>query len=231
MKKILIADRDEGLKDAFRVVFPVDEYDFFYTSDGSAIERMASEYMPDIYIVNVDLDKKDGVEVYEDMQEREMLKNCRFFFIKDIAKKIDLSGYTDIAGVIEKPINFFKVHQLIAEQEDLIKPKEQAPLSQDQSVIDEQQITKDNMIMKEILREPKITFAFEDDQETAAFEEQLKQAINYSIEKMKASLIEQLTPVISNYLKNYSKQVLSDIAEKVVREEMESLLTSIRKSK
>lgn len=95
MKKILIAEKDEGLRDAFRVVFPVDEYEFFYTSDGSSIERIALEYKPDIFVINVDLDKKDGIEVYEDLQERELLKNAHFFFIKDLNRKIDLSGYKD----------------------------------------------------------------------------------------------------------------------------------------
>lgn len=232
MKKILIADKDEGLRDAFRVVFPVDEYDFFYTSDGASIERVALEYKPDIYIINVDLHKKDGVEVYEDLQEREMLKNSHFFFLKDINNKTDLSGYTNITGVIDKPINFFRVHEMIAGLEDIPKePEPEESLSTEKATAGEPQKPQESMIMQEILKEPKIAFTFEDDQETAYFEEQLKKAIKQSLETMKDSLIEKVTPIISSYMKNYSKQILSDVAEKVVREEMETLLASIRKSK
>ncbi|MCX7966263.1 MAG: hypothetical protein N2596_06530 [Syntrophorhabdaceae bacterium] len=230
MKKILIADRDEGLRDAFRVVFPADEYEFFYTSDGASIERIALEFRPDIYIINVDLDKKDGVEVYEDLQDRELLKNAHFFFIKDINKKIDLSGYKDIRGVIEKPINFFKVHQMIAELED-ISEKTKEP----ESTIEEMKVSRGaeetSMIMKEILREPKVQLKFEDDKETMAFEEELKKAINQCIDGFRDQMIAKLTPVLSNYMKNYSKQILSDVAEKVIREELEMLLASIRRSK
>jgi len=230
MKRILLADRDEGLRDAFRVVFPMDEYEFFYTSDGANIERIALEYKPDIYIINVDLDKKDGVEVYEDLQERELLKKAHFFFLKDINKKIDLSGYTDIRGIIEKPINFFKVHQMIAELEDLgEKAKETEPAPDELKTSKSTEET--SMIMKEILKEPKVQFKFEDDKETMAFEEELKKAINECIEDLKENLIEKLTPVLSGYMKNYSKQILTDVAEKVIREELETLLASIRKSK
>ncbi|HOJ42980.1 MAG TPA: hypothetical protein PLW88_04550 [Syntrophorhabdaceae bacterium] len=230
MKKILLADRDEGLKDAFRVVFPTDEYEFFYTSDGASIERIALEYKPNIYIINVDLDKKDGIEVYEDLQERELLRDAHFFFLKDINKKIDLSGYTDIRGVIEKPINFFKVHQMIAELEDLgEKANEPETLSEDLKTT---RVTEETgMIMKEILKEPKVQFKFEDDKESMAFEEELKKAIIQCIETLREELIEKLTPVVSNYMKNYSKQILTDIAEKVIREELETLLASIRKSR
>lgn len=228
MKKILIADKDEGLRDAFRVVFPADEYEFFYTSDGASIERVALEYKPDIYIINVDLDKKDGTEVYEDLQERELLKNAHFFFIKDMNRKIDLSGYTDIRGVIEKPINFFKVHQMIAELEDLGE-KETESIGEELKTTRPAEET--SMIMKEILKEPKVQFKFEDDKETIEFEEELKKAINQCIENFKDQMVAKLTPVLSSYMKNYSKQILSDVAEKVIREELETLLASIRRSK
>lgn len=232
MKKILLADKDEGLRDAFRVVFPVDEYDFFYTSDGSSIDRIALEYKPDIYIVNVDLDKKDGIEVYEDLQDRELLQKAHFFFLKDINKKIDLSGYKDITGIIDKPINFFRVHQMIAELEDTIPKLQDAETTPSTTMPQvETQKIQESMIMQEILKEPKIVFKFQDDQETIDFEEQLKKAVKESLETLKDSLIEKLTPIISNYMKNYSRQILSDVAEKVVREEMETLLASIRKSK
>ncbi len=232
MKKILLADKDEGLRDAFRVVFPVDEYDFFYTSDGSSIERIALEYKPDIYIVNVDLDKKDGVEVYEDLQDRELLQGAHFFFLKDINKKIDLSGYKDITGIIDKPINFFRVHQMIAELEDTIQKTQEAETAPSIGMPQgEPQKTQESMIMQEILKEPKIAFKFPEDQETIDFEEKLKKAINESLEALKETFIDKLTPIISNYMKNYSKQILQDVAEKVVREEMETLLASIRRSK
>lgn len=65
-----------------------------------------------------------------------------------------------------------------------------------------------SMIMKEILKGPKVQFTFGDDKETLAFEEEIKKAINQCIEGLKKQLIAKLRPVLNNL---YEKQFKTNL--------------------
>ena len=118
-KKILIADKDSSLKEAFRIIFSEDKYDILYAASGKEVERLADTDHPEIYIINVNLLKSSGIEVYRKLQKDKLLDNARFFFMKDENDSTELLGF-QAEGVIEKPINFFKVHERIAKEDDLI---------------------------------------------------------------------------------------------------------------
>ncbi|MCX5813441.1 MAG: response regulator [Proteobacteria bacterium] len=211
MKKILIADKDESLKDAFRVVFPSDEYEILFTSNGREVEKIVEEYRPEIYILNTSLDRRNGTDVYEDLKEKNMLQNVRFFFMKDEGIESDLSGY-QIEGVIEKPINFFRVHQMI-DKED---------------VLPELKITKkieDNEIQRTQ------SYSALPKERMTVLENELKKIIYDSIESIKMSIVDKITPIISQYIEEYTKKILNDAAEKVIRNEMDKLLSLIRESR
>jgi DNA-binding response OmpR family regulator len=118
-KKILIADKDASLKEAFRIIFSEDKYDILYAASAKEVERLAATGHPEVYIVNVNLVKSSGIEVYRKLQKDKLLDNARFFFMKDENDSTELLGF-QAEGVIEKPINFFKVHERIAKEDDLI---------------------------------------------------------------------------------------------------------------
>jgi len=211
MKKILIADKDESLKDAFRVVFPSDEYEILFTSNGREIEKIVEEYRPEIYILNANLDRKNGTDVYEDLKEKNMLQNVRLFFMKDEGTESDFSGY-QFEGVIEKPINFFRVHQMIDKEDAL--PELKITKKPEENIF---QATKSYSPM------PK--------ESTTALESELKKILYNSIEDMKMSIVDRITPLISQYIEEYSKKILNDTAEKVIRSEMDKLLNLLRESR
>jgi response regulator RpfG family c-di-GMP phosphodiesterase len=208
MKKILIADKDMSLKDAFRVVFPSDEYEIIFTSNGKEVEKMSEEYRPEIYILNARLEKKDGTDVYKELKEKNMLQNVRFFFLKDEGIELNLSSYYDIDGVIEKPINFFRVHQMI-DKEDILPEIKIANK------------VEDNEIQGATLTKEK----------TIALEDELRNIIYDSIESIKMSIADRITPVISQYIEEQTKMILNNAAEKVIRDEMDKLFNLIRESR
>lgn len=215
MKKILIADRDESLKDAFRVVFPSDEYEILFTTDGKEIEKLVEDHLPEIYILNVNLEKKDGTDVYTELKQRNRLKNVRFFFLKDEGVTADLSCYP-VEGVIEKPINFFRVHQMI-DKEDVLPDLKVTNTRK----VEERKSPPPGIEPYTLLRGDK----------TIELENELKKILYDSIENIKMSIVEKITPVISQYIEEYAKKILNDAAEKVIRDEMERLLNVLRQRK
>lgn len=211
MKKILIADRDESLKDAFRVVFPSDEFEILFTSNGKEAEKLAEEFWPEIYILNTKLEEKDGIDVYKDLKERNKLHSARFFFMKDEGTSSDLNGFS-IDGVIDKPINFFRVHQMIDKEDSLPElritrraDKKKTSEAQPYGIVPKERIT--------------------------ALEDELKKILLDSIESIKISVVDRATPLIGQYIEEYAKEILNEAAEKVVREEMDKLLGLLRESR
>jgi len=211
MKKILIADKDESLKDAFRVVFPSDEYEIIFTSNGREVEKIVEEYRPEIYILNTRLEKKDGIDVYKDLEEKNMLQNIRVFFMKDEGAESDFSDY-QVEGVIEKPINFFRVHQMI-DKEDVLP----------------------QLIVTKKIEENKIqatqSYRTLPKENITVLENELKKIIYDSIENIKMSIVDRITPLITQYIEEYTRNILNDAAEKVIRGEMDKLLSAIRESR
>ncbi len=119
-KTIVVADRDESLQHAFMTVFSKAHFEIIYASNGKEVERIAEKMNPDVYIVNVDLPKTNGIEVYKKLQKLKLLDNASFFFLKDESDSTELLGY-QADGVIEKPINFFRVYETVTKEDDAIE--------------------------------------------------------------------------------------------------------------
>jgi DNA-binding NarL/FixJ family response regulator len=119
-RRIVVADKDGSLPHAFSTVFSKEQFEIYYASNGKEVERLADKISPDVYIVNVDLPKISGIEVYKKLQKDSVLKNASFFFLKDETNTTQLLGY-QADGVIEKPINFFKVYEAVTKGEEVIE--------------------------------------------------------------------------------------------------------------
>jgi DNA-binding NarL/FixJ family response regulator len=288
-KKILIADKDASLKEAFRIIFSEDMYEILYAASAKEVEKLASSAKPEIYIVNVNLLKSSGIEVYRQLQKDRLLDNARFFFLKDENDSTELLGF-QAEGVIEKPINFFKVHERIAKDEDLIVLVEeveetphqaaqsmQAPPAEPQpmetrlsepQLMEEQQagpqrseqpqmeprqtepqqvkgqkewtaVQREESATKEaaVREDAGVTIGMEmaaaglGDQSAvgiegtaSVLETELRKVLNESIEEVVPKLAHRIAPVLSTFVEEYTRRMLYEIAEKVIREEINKLL-------
>jgi DNA-binding NarL/FixJ family response regulator len=271
-RKILVADKDSSLKEAFRVIFSDDQYEILYASNGKEAQKLAEESRPEIYIINVNLSKYNGIEVYKKLQKEKYLDGARFFFLKDENDRTELLGF-QAEGVIEKPINFFKVHERIHKEEkeedvieltdvieEPVKPAEEPePIATvaEQAVWVEQNlaeqavptapadtavaepinsslesvVTADRSRTEEPTMEQRPTFEISDtNPEKGAFmeatnlEAEVRTALGSVMQDAATRLVEAMTPAVSKYIENYTRQVLFDIAEKVIREEIDKLL-------
>ena len=233
-RKILIADKDASLKDAFRIIFSEDKYEILYAASAKDVEKVASSSPPEVYIVNVNLFKSSGVEVYKKLQKDHYLDNARFFFMKDENDTTELLGF-QAEGVIEKPINFFKVHERIAKEDDLIvltdeiaEREERVSAPVRPAPVKEETVKEDigvkvglgEGLAKELSARP--VASTEDI--GPVLEAELRRVLGVTMEEMVPRLVDRMTPVLSNFVEDYTKRVLYEIAEKVIREEIEKLL-------
>ncbi len=306
-KTIVVADRDEGLQHAFMTVFSRDHFDIIYASTGREVEKIAERIQPDVYIVNVDLPRTNGIEVYKKLQKQKLLEAASFFFLKDENDKTELLGY-QADGVIEKPLNFFRVYEtvtredeiieltdLIDDRPDLIRKERQEPIASNRDagavfVEEKPDLMKRIPDVEEPMRPPSAAESevalldeekcLQTDQpaaegqvrelqeagaqggpgEQATFEERLRDAMNGLTGSAVARTTENLTavagqgepqleletqfktvlnqamgeaalklsaafaPILTQYVEDYVKRMLLEIAEKVIREEIDKLL-------
>jgi CheY-like chemotaxis protein len=259
-KKILIADRDASLKDAFRVIFSDDKYEILYAENGKEAERLAAEVRPEIYIVNVNLPKTAGIELYKKLHKEKYLDAARFFFMKDENDTTELIGF-QAEGVIEKPINFFKVHERISREDDIIELKEVvieaqepavpvahvapvmpampvmpvAPVMPVEPVMEPKEETvkeetgfksfmggEKRDVFEEIRMRP--AAGLEEPVMAPVLEEEVKRVLNQVMDEASAKMAERLSPVIGRYVEDYTRRTLLEVAEKIIREEIEKLL-------
>ena len=233
-RKILIADKDASLKDAFRIIFSEDQYEILYAASAKDVEREAATARPEIYIVNVNLLKSSGIEVYRKLQKEKFLEGARFFFMKDENDTTELLGF-QAEGVIEKPINFFKVHERIAKEDDVmvlvdevietgdVRAKEATVAGAKEATVKEDIDAKIGM-GQGLVREFGSHAAAITEDIGPALEAELRRVLNVTMEEMVPRFVDRMTPVLSTFVEDYTRRVLYEIAEKVIREEIDKLL-------
>jgi CheY-like chemotaxis protein len=270
-KRILVADADEALRQAFMTIFSKGHYEIIHASNGKEVERIADRMEPDIYVVNVNLPKTNGIEVYKRLQKGGFLEKASFFFLKDEADSTELLGY-QADGVIEKPVNFFKVYETITKEDEVIeltdlieerekresprahpgggtvqdaggdlrpgRAKAEGPAGEEGGAERPREEARRQDIIGERLRH-----AVEDITDVSAamrlrgtrspaqtgeaqleLEAQFKVVLNQAMEEAANKLSARLAPILTRYVEDYVKQMLLEIAEKVIREEIDKLL-------
>jgi DNA-binding NarL/FixJ family response regulator len=285
-KTIVVADKDESLQHAFMTVFSRDHFEILYASTGKEVEKIAERIRPDVYIVNVDLPKVSGIEVYKKLQKQKILETASFFFLKDESDKTELLGY-QADGIIEKPLNFFKVYETVTREDEVIEltdlieeeslgtenqeqqkegdtdavgqeftgdtnmedgavevkaesePKkyqeEERPADTDRdeglhSVFGERlRDAMDGIIGGAVSTSPAVAAestpdVVELDEAQQQLEAQFKVVLNQAMGEAALKLSARLAPILTQYVEDYVKRMLLEIAEKVIKEEIDKLL-------
>jgi CheY-like chemotaxis protein len=270
-KRILVADVDEALRHAFTTIFSKGHYEVVYASNGKEVERIADRMEPDIYVVNVNLPKTNGIEVYKRLQKGGFLEKASFFFLKDEADSTELLGY-QADGVIEKPVNFFKVYETITKEDEVIeltdlveerekreplrthqgggmvqgaegdlvpgRVKAESPTGQEgggerpreearrQDIIGERlrHAVEDIADVSAVARLGETRSLARTGEAQSELEAQFKVVLNQAMEEAAHKLSVRLAPILTQYVEDYVKQMLLEIAEKVIREEIDKLL-------
>jgi len=262
-KTIVVADRDERLKQAFMTIFSKEHYEIVYASTGKEVEKIAGKRTPNVYVVNVNLPKMNGI--HRRLQKKGYLGQASFFFLKDETDKTELLEY-QADGIIEKPINFFRVYDAITSEDDVIEltdlveekgedgprqAKERRPFEVGQPTFavktEESDARKGEKHDKaEAMIQPTVARQLKDAIDNAEgpawplkeleagaenrrvaqpeLEQQFRTVLNQAMEEAADKLSTRLAPILTQYVEDYVKQILLEIAEKVIREEIDRLV-------
>jgi hypothetical protein len=157
--------------------------------------------------------------------------------LKDENDSTELLGF-QAEGVIEKPINFFKVHERIVKDDDLIvltdELAEPEQLAAHEATERSAESAKKEAFVKEgadvnggiegLARELSSHAAVGAEEMAPALETELRRVLNVTMEEMVPRFVDRMTPVLSTFVEDYTRRVLYEIAEKVIREEIDKLL-------
>jgi hypothetical protein len=154
------------------------------------------------------------------------LDSARFFFMKDENDTTELLGF-EAEGVIEKPINFFKVHERIAKEDDVMVLVDEI-IETGEAGAKEATVKEDidaKVGMGEGLARELGSHAPSTTEDIGpALEAELRRVLNVTMEEMVPRFVDRMTPVLSTFVEDYTRRVLYEIAEKVIREEIDKLL-------
>lgn len=90
MKKILVAEDDKFLANAYRVKLSKANYDVRLASDGEEALKILSEFMPDLVILDLVMPKIDGFTVLTNMRADEKLKKIPVLVASNLGQKDDM---------------------------------------------------------------------------------------------------------------------------------------------
>lgn len=99
-KKVLVVEDDVVLNKALNDFLSAEGFDVVVAMDGEEGIRKASEYNPDLVLLDIIMPKKDGYEVIKEMKADEKMKNIPIVLltnlgsINDVEKALELGATT-----------------------------------------------------------------------------------------------------------------------------------------
>ncbi|MCX7858078.1 MAG: response regulator [Deltaproteobacteria bacterium] len=210
MKKVLIADQDEALKEAFRLVFPKDEYQIIYSMSAKEVIKMAKEEKPQVFILNMDLLDIKGLDVLKTLKNDKEFEESKFYLLRNEERKGDVIQY-EVDGIIDKPINYLTVHQMLLG--DTKEPDVYTQHKRKKEIDDLLQEFSKTELQKKL-------FNLKDEIESITKE---------VVIDAQRRLSEKLEPILKDYLEWYVELKLPEIAEKILKEKIEKIITLLKK--
>ena len=89
MIKVIVADCTHSIFTVIEMVFPGTEFEIFTFSDGQRMIDELEVIQPDVILLNVFLDSKDGYDVCRFLNNQEKFKEIPVFLLKGAFERID----------------------------------------------------------------------------------------------------------------------------------------------
>lgn len=90
MKKILIAEDDKFIANAYRVKLTKEGFDIQIASDGEEVFEMLKTFEPDIIILDLMMPKKDGFAVLQELRSNQQWENVPILIASNLGQKEDI---------------------------------------------------------------------------------------------------------------------------------------------
>lgn len=90
MKKILVAEDDQFLSNAYRVKLTKSGFDVKIATDGDEAITMANQFVPDLIVLDLMMPKKDGFTTLEEFRKNEQFKTTPIIVASNLGQQEDL---------------------------------------------------------------------------------------------------------------------------------------------
>lgn len=104
MKKILVAEDDKFLSNAYRVKLTKEGFDVKIARDGNEALSMLTEFIPDIILLDLVMPNRDGFSTLEEIKKDSKLAHVPVLVASNLGQKEDLERGSKLgaAGYIVK---------------------------------------------------------------------------------------------------------------------------------
>ena len=90
MKKILIAEDDKFLANAYRVKLSKADFEIKLASDGEELLETLKTFVPDLILLDLVMPKKDGFAVLQELKSMDAYKNIPIIVASNLGQKEDV---------------------------------------------------------------------------------------------------------------------------------------------
>jgi len=90
MKKILVAEDDKFLANAYRVKLTKSDFEVKIASDGEEVFEILKTFTPNLILLDLVMPKKDGFTVLGDLKKSDKFKNIPVLVASNLGQKEDL---------------------------------------------------------------------------------------------------------------------------------------------
>lgn len=122
-KKVLIADDEPDVREFVQAVLEEDGYSFLTVGDGEAAVQTAKAEKPDVVILDVQMPKKNGFQVFQDLRQNSATQSIPVIMLTAVSErtgiKFDKGTMGEYFGsepeaYIDKPIDPVKLREAVS---------------------------------------------------------------------------------------------------------------------
>lgn len=122
-KKVLIADDEPDVREFVQAVLEEDGYSFLTVGDGEAAVQTAKAEKPDVVILDVQMPKKNGFQVFQDLRQNSATQSIPVIMLTAVSERTGIKFDKDTMGeyfgsepeaYIDKPIDPVKLREAVS---------------------------------------------------------------------------------------------------------------------
>ncbi len=121
MRKLLIADDEEGVRSLVRMTLESDRYQIIEASDGEEALEMARLHKPDLILLDVEMPRRSGLEVCRELKGERGSADTTIVMLTARAQETDIDR-GKAAGADEYFTKPFSPFALMAKVDEILTP-------------------------------------------------------------------------------------------------------------
>ncbi len=206
--KLLVADSSPSALRATQLAFAEAHFEVFSFEDGMEVMNSVNEINPDLVLIGLSLQTKDGYEVARFLRSSERLKDIPVWLLKGAFETIETEKLTGIEpeGIIQKP---FDSERLVREVKETISRKNGPPTIPEESVLESRSFPEPTAGPEPVAQEnsdltkPLLSPEFE-----TALENKIRENVKREVLEVERELEKRISARVLNQLRESGREVI-----------------------